>query len=666
MVNFFKYRSEIDGLRAVSIAAVLGFHFFPSLLPSGYLGVDIFFVISGFLITRIILDNADKNGFLLWFYSHRIRRLFPALVVVIGSALLFGYFFLFAHEYRELGLHVAKALSFILNVKLYQENGYFDAANESKPLMHLWSLSVEEQFYLLYPIALLILVNRRRYKFGIFLVGIILLLSISITFFEDDSRKRFFLIQYRLWELMAGSMLAYILSEYKNLVVNFRQPNKALLLKKNFFSTMMFSNICSLLGLLLIVTSVLRGGYAVTQQFLAVLGTVLLIATPNSKINRSFLSSSTLVFIGVISYPLYLWHWPILSFMRIAEGGTPSIILRVMGLFFTFILAFFTWKYIEKPIRTRSLHPYDIFVLTVIATLLLLFGFFINSKDGLPDRSFIQNFSVNLPDSNHEKFFHYIEQRYYKCRPQEILDVTESHMGVSRCAQSKKDGIPEVVVIGDSHGEHLFPGLANSLHNFNVGYYSFRCLPFLGVLGHPSCDYMNEALTYIMKNNAIKVVVLAASWPGKINIDTGLFIQNGRSRIRGLDMFEISLTKTLNMLLFNNKKVLVVGDNPSFPFDPSKCVTRPLVPIASARCTLDQTRYVADHIGSWEAIDKAVDNKRNVYFVNLLPLFCRDDICAMKRDSSLLYRDNDHLSLDGSFIVGEELAAIIKKNDWLH
>ncbi len=209
-MNLKGYRRDIDGLRAIAILSVLCFHVFPDLFPGGFIGVDVFFVISGFLISGIIIGNLEKGSFsLVGFYSRRIRRIFPALAVVLVACWAFGWFVLLTDEYKQLGKHIAGGAGFISNILFWRESGYFDSAADRKPLLHLWSLGIEEQFYIIWPL-LMSLAFRRKLK----LVSMMLLLAVisflvNIGGIRGNAAGLFYSPVTRFWELLIGCILAY-------------------------------------------------------------------------------------------------------------------------------------------------------------------------------------------------------------------------------------------------------------------------------------------------------------------------------------------------------------------------------------------------------------------------------------------------------------------------
>ena len=339
--QILKYRKDIDSLRAFAILLVLSYHFFPKTFKSGFIGVDIFFTISGFLISSIIFKEIHNNSFLfLEFYKRRIRRIFPCLLLVIFSTYIFGFLFLFRTEFFSLNRHILGATTFSSNFLLLNEAGYFDLASLHKPLIHLWSLAIEEQFYIFMPLCLFLLAKFSSKNFLIFLIFFTLLSLILNAFqvFSNKSEWAFYFPLSRAFEFLIGTISAYLVI-YKSRLIDS--------LNRNFFS---------LLGALLLGASI----FVITGNdnfpgFYVLLPTIgaafVIIGGPHSFLGRSILSNKLLIFIGLISYPLYLWHYPILSFTFILKNGVVSIVDKLLILIASLILATFTYFLIEKPIK---------------------------------------------------------------------------------------------------------------------------------------------------------------------------------------------------------------------------------------------------------------------------------------------------------------------------
>ena len=357
-INFLtlKYRSDIDGLRAISILAVIVFHTFPELIPGGFIGVDIFFVISGYLISGIILKNLNSGTFsLIEFYKRRIKRIFPALILIFIFCFIMAKLALFPSEIKQIGKHIAAGSGFISNIILWEEAGYFDNSSIRKPLLHLWSLGIEEQFYIIWPILLW---SCWKYRLSFFKVIILTTLAsflLNVTYIEKYSIATFYLPLTRFWELSFGSLLAFAtlyrkekLSSIKeNICVTLsdllRKNETKINIKLDFLGFSLLTY-----GFFKIDTTVLFPGF---WALVPVLGALLIIlAGPDSYVNRVILSNKVMVKIGLISFPLYCWHWPILSFMTIIFGVTDNK-MKCFAIAISFLLAFLTVEIIEKPFR---------------------------------------------------------------------------------------------------------------------------------------------------------------------------------------------------------------------------------------------------------------------------------------------------------------------------
>ncbi|UUY09839.1 acyltransferase family protein [Pseudomonas sp. J452] len=388
-----KYRPDIDGLRAVAVLSVVAYHAFPDLMKGGFIGVDIFFVISGFLISTIIFENLDRGTFSFSeFYARRIRRIFPALILVLFSCLIFGWLVLIPDELNQLGKHIAAGAGFISNFILWSEAGYFDNSAETKPLLHLWSLGIEEQFYIVWPLALWI---AWKGKFNTLMVTIGVALAsfaLNLKGIQQDTVATFYSPQTRFWELLSGSALAWFALYKKDSFTGFNPRVGSWLTKASYRDEVeadgnTLSNVISFFGLSLLV----YGFWSINKDLsfpgwraiLPILGATLIIwAGPKTWINRKILSSKLAVWFGLISFPLYLWHWPILSFAKIIEADVPSPYIRIAAVVLSVVLAWITVKFLEKPFRFGD-SKVRLKLLTLCGAMLALgsTGIFVSKRD---------------------------------------------------------------------------------------------------------------------------------------------------------------------------------------------------------------------------------------------------------------------------------------------
>jgi len=432
-----QYRPDIDGLRAIAVLSVVGFHASSRLVPGGFVGVDVFFVISGYLISSVILKSLDKGSFSFAdFYARRIRRIFPALILVLLAVWILGWLFLFPHEHMNIGKHIVGGAFFFSNVLLWKDSGYFASSAELKPLLHLWSLSIEEQFYAIWPLTVVL---AWKWRSGKSLPWVILFLAVCSFLLEILGTSispvaTFCLAPTRFWELLIGSALAYfsIFSKepFDKVAPGLSSYPQAGTILRNAGATV---------GLLLLIGAV--GGLDKESAFpgwwalLPTIGTLLLLlAGQRAWINRKLLGNRLLVSIGLISYPLYLWHWPLLSFARIVESGSPSRGIKLAVVLLSSLLAWLTYRYVEKPIRFQHTYKKSVAVfLSMGIVCAALLGFSSN-------QSFIMG---RLDNKETRKISNAISDWTYPGGRGKPYVVGR--------------GTPKVVFIGDSHMEQYWP-----------------------------------------------------------------------------------------------------------------------------------------------------------------------------------------------------------------
>ncbi|MBL0930915.1 MAG: acyltransferase [Alphaproteobacteria bacterium] len=650
-----KYRPDIDGLRAIAVLAVVAFHASPQRITGGFVGVDVFFVISGFLISTIIYENLAEGRFSLSeFYARRIRRIFPALILVLGVCAAMGWIALFADEYAQLGRHIAAGAGFASNFILWSESGYFDNAAATKPLLHLWSLGIEEQFYIVWP-AIVYLAWRGR-------LSILLSLAICATasFYWNaahlgrDAIAVFYSPLTRAWELLSGGLLAWLS------IKGFRISETTIV------------NLASVTGAALIVGAILfldsNHPFPGFWALLPVLGTCLIIAAgPDAWINRNVLGWRPVVWIGLISFPLYLWHWPLLSFPRIVNQGDPTLSVRLALVATSFLLAWLTYRFLESPIR-RSGGASKTRTLLLVVTMAFCggFGFYINARDGFPDRMERQRElteQIATPD---------VAANRENCLV--LLPGFAGHCVAARDMRNLAE--TKLLVLGDSHGEALSYGLADmatapSFLSIGKG----GCLPLIGVFrfvrGLPlHCDSVTTTALgitdkYDLTGATVLIVARYAAYvegsgfgiddldrpAGDLHIQyEGPKVDNREGLYRAV--FMDGLSATLSFLSRRVARIVVVLQVPELGFNPRQCISRPLRDYV-AECALSRRTVLARQKQFRDAVELALRDidRTRIAVYDPLDVFCDPENCRVIRDGVMLYRDDDHVSVKGAEAV---------------
>ncbi|EDY0093675.1 acyltransferase [Salmonella enterica] len=450
-MEHLKYRADIDGLRAVAVLSVVIFHYFPSILPGGFVGVDIFFVISGYLITSIILKSASSNSFsYVEFYKRRILRIFPALSIVLISCLIIGWIYFFQDDYKSLGKHVFSGAFFISNLTLWSESGYFDSQSYLKPLLHLWSLGIEEQFYILWPIVILCCFKSKHSKRNILLscaAIFIVSYTISVSTMAYEGGANYYSPASRFWELMAGAIIATL---------------RFMGIKTSVSKSM------SLLGVIIITLSIALinenmafPGYI---AIIPVIGASLIIASNgNDWFASKALSFKPIVFIGLISYPLYLWHWPVYSFYRSILSGSPSTNELLILMALALVLAILTYFLLEKPLRHSRKKSITTIILAVVVFGSGVFGIVAYSMNGIKERSVNKSAGEYASVTNVYDYYKYGELlRGGICHSVLLKDAISNG-----CIKNSRNNI---FIIGDSYAAALYNGLSSYIKNNNGKY----------------------------------------------------------------------------------------------------------------------------------------------------------------------------------------------------
>lgn len=651
-----QYRPDIDGLRAVAVLAVIAYHFFPAAFPAGFIGVDVFFVVSGYLISGIILAGVDAGNFSISeFYGRRVRRIFPALIIVLLASLAMGWALLYSAEYKQLGTHVASGAGFLSNIVLWLETGYFDAAAETKPLLHLWSLGVEEQFYLVWPLLLVALGARRTGRVRLTVALLVASIAASLYVTAHSQPSAFYLPWFRFWELMAGALLVQL-------------PAADSQSKGE-------SELRSYGGLALLAASfaVIEPGASFPgwRALLPVAGTYLIIsAGPGASFNRLVLSRRTLVGIGLVSFPLYLWHWPLLSFFRIVSNDAPVTAARGAVLFAASLaLAWLTYAVVEKPIRHGGRGRAKAIGLAAAMVFVGVLGVTVKANEGWAarqvnarDPTFATRDGRNAPDVR--------EWIVDDCRL-----PAEQAKAFRRCTRDAR-GTERYALIGDSKAEALFAGIVRtstadgrwlfiggSTHHDSV-------LPVVSDADHYS-TYRGPArlsLLAVQRNPHVQTVVLAASARAFFHLRNDSSIEDLPASIY-YPAAHGGLSAYVRELLAAGKRVVLVVDNPTLP-DPKRCMadaritaSSPLADFLSigkpdSRCTITlqrQNELAAQYLKLLREV-VSIDPARVSVF-ETMPHLCDmgAGICGAYDGDKLLYSFSDHVSDYASTKIGKAL-----------
>ena len=631
-MNLKMYRSDIDGLRALSILAVLAFHFrfFPNFTNSGFIGVDIFFTISGFLITQIILTNSVQTGWIRKFYWRRIRRIFPALIFVLLATVVAGALIMLPYEFKKLGVELIGGSTFSSNFVYLQQLGYFDNSAIQKPLLHLWSLGIEEQFYIFWPLLIWGIIRFKINKKLVLSLITLVSLSFCIYFSTSNPSLAFYSPFSRAWQLAVGGLAAiyYLDKEIK---------------KFRFIG---------LIGFMVLVFSffVIDGGnnWPGFSTVLPTLGTLLMLldGSPKSLKNR-LLSTRLLVFIGKISFPLYLWHWPILSFFSLTQGA--NSFQRMSLLFLSFFLAVITYLFVEKPIKNVENFQYIIPKLSFAMCFVILCGFVIAHSNGFPQR--IRNSSYLGESYNPSQQFEPIAFQDQAC-------LDEFPNGNARnykwwfCRLSSTNS-PTVLLWGNSFANQYYEGLAQNKVFRNQSILSIgdcsiqrdRNLPKSNPCFGPKWDEQQKFVKSIIANTpTLKYVIIA-----------GL-----KQRPSSQDSDD--LRSALGFL--ENTKLSVIVYYPHLTPEKSvySCIDRPLF---AARWNCEESTTIRDTLSNnFQTTIKIVHEEfPSVLAFDPNGAFCDDNTCRFLRNGIPLLRDRaPHMSTEGSILVSQEFAKWAKVN----
>lgn len=643
-----KYRPDVDGMRALAILSVLFFHAFPESLPGGFVGVDIFFVISGYLISSIIFRGLTLGTFSFFdFYARRVRRIFPAVTVVLLGSFVLGYFFLNPNDLKDLVEESPYAAFFLENWRLYvTAGGYWETATELKPFMHFWSLGVEEQYYIFYPLICFLLwkVSAKR-----FLLSLLLMLAVSLALClydtYNDPVRAFYSLHSRFWELLIGGVLAYVELQWPQY-----KERLGLVNRDNFISA---------LGVALILLSILffeeGKNFPGWRALFPTIGSVLIIAAGSEALlNKHLFSNRVAVFIGLISYPLYLWHWPFISIFRNnLAGDTPQGWLALIIIVSSFVLAYLTYALIERPMRSKKA-TWQLVLCLVVVLALVSIGFktvLRKSEDlnqaflytGLDET--VQKAAKRLPRS---------ERSDRSC-------TSLFGKGFSVCRTLGDQ--PRILLFGDSHAQLMWDYIgqdktAPSLYLVaTAGLIVFDKTSIFETNGQERTvirKLTDRVWGVIRENSAIDTVILRGFWLSHHQL---MLRSTKHPELTGDELYRQLWKDTFRELHSLNKKVILVLDNISVPFNP-------LIKFSAVQrvSLLDKTRrdYQVhfDELSEEEFqvrsfLKTEAKNWDNVRIIDSWDALCDQKGCYLLKDKIPYYRDDDHLSYYGSGKVWE-------------
>ena len=665
------YRREIDGLRAVAVIPVLLFHAGLETFSGGFVGVDVFFVISGYLITNIILSEKERGTFsLVNFYERRARRILPALFLVMFVSLPFAWLWLLPSDMVAFTQSLAAVSTFSSNILFWQTSGYWGASNELIPLLHTWSLAVEEQYYVIFPLFLMLLWRlRKRWILGSFIVIAAISLALAQWGSLHHPTATFFLLLTRGWELAIGACIAFYF-------VYRQQTMRSLLSHKSV------DEVFSVLGLLMIAYAVFSfDKYIPFPGFYALIptigtGLIILFSSEQTMVGR-LLGLKPLVGIGLISYSAYLWHQPLYAFAKYRSMTGPSTEFILALAVLSIVLAYLSWRYVEKPFRTKGVfNRREVFTFAAIGSV-----FFISI--GLAG-----NYSGGWPGRIDAKLQTSIEAARMQ-HPGEELCLTNNNPNKpvnDLCTVVRSDDT-FAYLMGDSHAIAISSEMKNAFEKTNIGLIQATergCPPIQDVYVYESesdklrCFNHNEQVyRYLEKNADIQYIVLVSRWA--FYIEAGRF-DNGEGGIEPEEVlyFDIAVENksdsesaqnrpeyfrqayvdSVKKLVSMGKKVILVYPIPEAGWNVPRYITSYYLfdPGNVFSLSTGSTSYKVfqdRNKNAYQALDD-IGEHPNLFRVYPENIFCNNDLqgrCIVQKDNDILYSDDDHLSNEGAMLV---------------
>ena len=582
--------------------------------------MDVFFVISGYLIGRILLAEVVGGGIsFAGFFERRARRILPALFVMLLLVTPPAYLLLPPDDVQSFANSLLGATWFSSNFVFMGEAGYFDRGAEAKPLLHTWSLAVEEQFYLIFPVLLALLAKLNRVFVGL-LLGVGLSFACALSGLRAEADWPFFMLVSRAWELGLGALVAVASTHRK---------------AGQWGANRHLGQLLPGVGLAAIIIAALTFSQQTPTpglpMLLPTLGTVLILLQHSSKGWVTLLLSQPLFTgLGLVSYAFYLWHQPLLVLGRFYASGPLTLVSSWALIVCALILAVLSWKFVEQPFRDRerwSRKGLAIFLSVSVAVITAL-GVVLKYTDSPTQRAA----SVPYGDAGHSEYYRYMDTHFDRCEDEQLLYRIEQWQQVPRCHSSRVDGPVRVAFLGDSHAEQLFVGAAPRL-NAGAIYLIRGGMPFVRE------DRFRSPLYYLQEQKSLEVVVFSAYWTEKI-------------AMLGREAFINRLFETVKWLVSRDLNVVLMLDTPDFGYGPERCIYSERVDTAACSMTVEQHQQTQ---GAYRAVFESMAKHPRVELIDVSDVVCDGLNCGMINGDSLLYRDNDHLNLIGSGLAGVSL-----------
>ncbi len=637
-----KYRAEIDGLRALAVLPVILFHAGFDKFSGGFVGVDVFFVISGYLITSIIfLERIQGTFSLARFYERRARRILPPLFLVMFVTLPFAWFWLFPSDLHDFFKSLVAVSTFSSNVLFWQETGYWGIENELKPFLHTWSLAVEEQYYVLFPLFIMVMWQfRKRW----ILVSFIMIALISLTASQwaayNEPTANFFLLPTRAWELAIGASIA-LYSLYKK-KLNF-----------TFWAHKLTNEVFAVLGLVCIGYSAFTFSkdtpYPSLYTLVPTLGTGLIIQfSSKDTIVGKLLGSKILVSIGLISYSSYLWHQPLFAFARHRSLTEPSELLFVILTLVSLSLAYFSWKYVENPFRSKNkISSKTIILLGTSASVFFLAIGIVGQNtyglNGLLLRNKLTQENIDI-----------------KLGPNYGLDKKCQYF--SLLAECKTSDAPEILIWGDSFAMHLVQGiLASNPDAKIIQMTKSLCGPFGDIApvtarnpvnwAQECLDFSDTVREWIKSNTSVRFVVLSSPFGQYLRRSNKLLSRNGSLKPANVNYVTNEFLKTLDELKSLGVTPVVISPPPNNGVNLGRCLAKAeWNGLNLDVCDFDVRNISKIRKDVYHFLEE-IQKKHRV--IRLDEIICNEERCRTHFDSIWLYRDKAHLSKEGSAELGK-------------